>query len=442
MSFRRNIFRVKESILLRNDKRMYHDLIRSQTLPHDDLNALQLSRSLEQARFAMEHTTFYRDLYSAAGITLNDLSDPEIFTKLPIVNKSDVRDNFDSFRSSEATSRNSIISTTGGSTGEPLRILRDLRTPTRTLEWRLFDWWDTHPSENVAVVTRQSRDSRATFVHDLKSWPSRRFQLNAYRMDESRIDDFLNDWKRFSPTVLVGYVGAISELARILESRGISPIPPRAIAVTAAPLTPAQRLMIETVFRAPVYDHYRSSEIPWIAGECKEQNGLHVFSDVRRVEIIRDDGEPCSPGELGEVIATDLTNRVFPLIRYRLGDRTSFVAGACACGVTLPRISAISGRVSDAMHLPGGEIVAGEALTQTFRNAPTAVRQFQIHQQGDFSIIVRCVRGSDSDSDAKIHAAVEEIRAIVMNKVPVSLELVDNIPHDGGKSRFIKSDIH
>ncbi|WP_186759076.1 phenylacetate--CoA ligase family protein [Arthrobacter alpinus] len=441
MPFRRTAFKVKVNIFLPSDKRMYLDLMRSQTLPDEDLKALQMKRSLDQAQFAMEHTPFYRDLYTAAGITMRDFRDPEIFTNLPIVDKSDVRDYFEFFKSSEATSKNSIISTTGGSTGEPLRILRDLRTPTRTLEWRLFDWWGVHPSENVAVVTRQSRDSRAAFSHDIKSWPSKRFQLNAYRMDELRIDEFLENWRRISPTVLVGYVGAISELARILESRGIQPTSPRAIAVTAAPITPAQRLIIETVFGAPVYDHYRSSEIPWIAGECKEQNGLHIFSDVRKIEILKETGELCSQGEVGEVVATDLTNRVFPLVRYRLGDRTTPMQGVCPCGVNLPRISAISGRVSDALHLPGGEVIAGEALTQTFRNAPSAVRQFQVHQQSDFSIVVRCVPGSADDAKSLIHLAVDEIRTIVMNKVLVSLEIVDNIPHDGGKVRFIKSDV-
>ncbi len=52
--------------------------------------------------------------------------------------------------------------------------------------------------------------------------------------------------------------------------------------------------------------------MPWIAGECAEQSGMHVFWDVRRVEILDDDDRPVPDGQEGNVVVTDLTNRVFP----------------------------------------------------------------------------------------------------------------------------------
>ncbi len=79
------------------------------------------------------------------------------------------------------------------------------------------------------------------------------------------------------------------ELVRRTGRLGIELAPPRAVAVTAAPLAPGVRAEIATALRAPVYDHYRSAEVPWIAGECAEQSGMHVFWDERRVEIL-DDG--------------------------------------------------------------------------------------------------------------------------------------------------------
>ncbi|MCW2528168.1 MAG: hypothetical protein JWM76_3028, partial [Pseudonocardiales bacterium] len=117
------------------------------------------------------------------------------------------------------------------------------------------------------------------------------------------------------------------------------------------------------------------------------------------------------------------------------------IEGDCPCGVTLPRVLPIAGRVADALRLPGGQIVAGEAMAQTFSKTPHAVLQFQIHQQSDYSIVIRCVPAQGGDSLAAIDTAVENVRVIVDNKVPVRLEILDNIPHDGGKTRFIKSDV-
>ena len=440
MRIARSVFEVKAAIALRDDRRMYRELTRQAVLPREALAALQAERALAHARFAMEHSPFYRERYRDAGFTLQDLCDPSVFTDLPIISKADVREHSDLFRSDEATPSNSKVSSTGGSTGEPLRLLRDLRTPTRTLEWRLFDWWGVHPSDNIAILQRKIRTPFEQRKYRALWWPSRRIQLDAFRMDEEHITRFLEEWEQTKPQIFVGYVGGIAELARLLLHRNITPHRPTAVATTAAPLTEAHRVLIQRAFGAPVYDHYRSSEVPWIAGECRERNGLHVFADVRKVELIGEDDKPVSPGEPGEVVATDLTNRVFPLIRYRLGDRTSEILEDCPCGVTLPRIRPVSGRVSDVFRLPDGRIVPGEPLAQTFSRTPDAVREFQIHQLPDCSIVVRCVPNDTPGALAEIDQAMDRFRDVFQHAVPIRLELLDHIAHDGGKIRFIKSD--
>ncbi len=441
MTFRRLMFDMKRDLFLRDNREMYERLVRDQRLEPEELADLQTRRAIDHARFAYENTRFYRDLYTDAGITADDLRDPAAFTSLPIVTKADVRAHFDDIRSSEATPQNTVVSTSGGSTGEPLKLLRDLRTPTRTLEWRLFSWWGVQPSDNLALVSRQVKSKSASRKYALQWWPTRRIQLDAYRMDENSVSEFLTRWSAVKPGVIVGYLGGIVELASFLERSGIAFHPPKAVAVTAAPLTPAQRALLERTFAAPVYDHYRCAEVPWMAGECREQDGMHVFADVRVIEVLDAHDRQVVPGVLGETVATDLTNRAFPLIRYRLGDRTTTIAGRCACGVTLPRIANVAGRVSEALHLPDGRVVAGEGLTQLFSGAVDQVRQFQVHQLSDYSIVVRCVPAPDENAVAAIERSVDRIRDIVRGSVPVRLELVTTIPHDGGKIRYIRSDV-
>ncbi len=440
MSFKRAVFGAKKVLLLRDSNRMFLELLRDERLEPEQLAALQAERAIRHARFAMANTRFYRELYTSAGFTLEDLDDPAAFSELPMVDKSHVREHFADFRSTEATDRNSRISTTGGSTGEPLKVLRDLRTPTRAIEWRLFSWWGVDPSDDIAIVYRQMRTARAKFVHDLEWWPSRRIQLDAFDIDEAGKATFFRQWKRVRPALLTGYAGAIAELAAQLEASGTKLPAPRAVGVTAAPVTRAQASAIETAFGAPVFDHYRSAEVPWVAGECAAHEGLHTFADVRVVEILDHTGSQAPPGVTGEVVATDLTNRVFPLIRYRLGDHSSYLAGPCPCGRTLPRISGVIGRVSDTLRLPDGQIIPGESVSGIFKNS-TAVRQFQAHQQADYSIVLRCVLKHGTSPDKGVEEAHARIRANVRDKVPVRLEIVDSIPHQGGKIRYIVSDV-
>lgn len=441
MSIKRFVFGAKAATILRSSRDEFRKIVANERLDPDALAQLEARRAIDHARFAMENSPFYRDRYSAAGFTVKDLQDPSAFAELPIVEKTDVRENSDLFKTNEATAEHTRPAGTGGSTSAPLQLLHDRRVPVRALEWRLYRWWGVHPSDNVATVYRQFWSREDARRHNLKWWPSRRFQLDTARMDEERVDKFIAEWKAARPTVLTGYVGGIVELSRILASRGMRLQPPKAIGVTAAPMTIEQRREVETVFGAPVFDHYRCGEIPWMAGECAAHDGMHTFADLRKVEVLDDDDRAVTPGVMGQTVVTDMTNRVFPLVRYRLGDRATTIDGVCSCGVTLPRISSVAGRVTDAARLPDGQVIAGDFLTEIFVPHPQAVRQFQVHQQKDYSITLRCIPGASATWQAEVDDVVTQLREIVRDTVPVRLEVVDEIPHDGGKIRYIKSDL-
>ncbi|NYD68407.1 phenylacetate--CoA ligase family protein [Agromyces atrinae] len=440
MVLKRIAFEVKTRLGARSSLALEREFRRNDHLDPAELESLRASRAIAHARFAMQNSPFYRDFYGDAGFSLDDLRDPAAFTALPLLDKETVRANFDTIRTPEATPESSAQSATGGSTGQPLRILRDLRFPARAIEWRLFRWWGIDPWDNRANVYRHVLVGDARVKHDRQWWPSKRLHLDAFSMTDDAVRTFVDEWNRARPTLLFAYVGAALELARALGRLGLAMHPPRAIAVTAAPLPESQRLEIEAGLGAPVYDHYRASEMPWLAGECAEQHGLHLFSDVRTVEVLDDDGHPVEAGTTGEVVATDMTNRVFPLIRYRMGDRTTPINGRCACGVTLPRIAPVSGRLVEALRLPGGGVVAGEALAQLFSKTPRAVRQFQLVQAADYSVIVRAIPGDDPDALAIIERAARLVHDNAAGAVPVRHEVVDTIPHVGGKTRFIISE--
>lgn len=430
-------FRAKAAVVGRDSTAQLDAFVRHDALPAAALEQLSRERALRHARFASEHSPFYRDLYRDAGITAADLRDAAVLDALPLVDKPALREHFDTIRTDEATDRTSATSRTGGSTGLPLHVLRDLRFPARALEWRLFRWWGVEPWEDRGIITRHMLEGLARVRHDLQWLPSRRVQLDAFRITDETVTEFARRWNRLRPPFLLGYGGGVLELVRRTGRLGIELAPPRAVAVTAAPLAPGVRAEIATALRAPVYDHYRSAEVPWIAGECAEQSGMHVFWDVRRVEILDDDDRPVPDGQEGNVVVTDLTNRVFPVVRYRLGDVSSIHRETCVCGRSLPRLGAVSGRASDAVRLPDGTTIAG-ALGHIFDHAPLSVRQFEIVQGRDYAVTLRCIPASDERAD--IERALATLRRATRGLVPVTLQLVDHIPQVGGKMRFIRSD--
>ena len=417
-------------------------LAEGERLDAERLRSLQQARAAAIVRFAMAHTAYYRERYAKAGIDPRDLAHPQAFESLPVLERADVREHFERIRSDEATPANVQRAVTGGTTGEPLRVLRDNRANHRTLGWRLHRWWGVEPSDNKAVIWRDAAtDFWKTLRHDALWWPTRSVQMDANRIDARTTARFLDGWERVRPALLTGYVGAVIALAEFVKQSGRAIPPPKAVGVTAAPITPGQQEYVCKVFGAPVYDHYQCIESPMLAGECARHDGLHVFADARLVEILDDEGQPVPTGELGSVVITDFRNRVFPLIRYRLGDEARWREGACPCGITFPMLEPVRGRITDMLRFPSGLIVSGDGILAIFDPWPDAVRQFQLRQERDYSLTLRCVRGSDANADRIMRKVVEEVRATARYEVPVRLELVDEIRHDRGKQRIIVSEV-
>jgi len=130
----------------------------------------------------------------------------------------------------------------------------------------------------------------------------------------------------------------------------------------AEPWSEAMREKLEEAWGIDACDIYGLSEVmgPGVAAECREGKGaLHVFDDHFLPEIV--DPETGEPTEgLGELVLTTLTKEALPVVRYRTGDVTQFVAGDCACGRTHRRIARFSGRVDDMLIVRGVNVFPSE----------------------------------------------------------------------------------
>jgi phenylacetate-CoA ligase len=87
------------------------------------------------------------------------------------------------------------------------------------------------------------------------------------------------------------------------------------------------------------------------------RRGYHLYEDLTDLWIADPDAQPCVAGERGEVVISNLVNRATVLLNYRLGDFARLSAKQCPCGRTSALLSTVDGRVSELVHLPGGDIV-------------------------------------------------------------------------------------
>jgi phenylacetate-CoA ligase len=98
-----------------------------------------------------------------------------------------------------------------------------------------------------------------------------------------------------------------------------------------------------------------------IAYECHQKSGMHLMDEYVTEIVDPETGKQLGPGEIGEIVTTQLFNKDWGLIRFGTGDLSSYVTEACPCGRTAYRITGIVGRAGDAVKVRGMFVVAKQA---------------------------------------------------------------------------------
>jgi len=440
--FKEKLFFLRYELVKPGSRRYFEQLQKEQFLPPDEIEALNWSRTQALLQYAFNHVPYYRRRFTEASCVPQDIKTQEDFSRLPVLTRKDLMDNFDELLSDEVSLNDVKLSTTGGSSGTPAKVYHPKKEIRAANGWRMLGWWNISPAADCASVYRDICNSlTARIMHFLQWFPTKQLLLDATSFTEKDMRHFLDDFIRVHPEVLHGYVGAMDNLAEYVLDHDIQLPPPKVIWVTSAPITPVQQKKIENAFHAPVYDQYGCCEIYWLAAECPARNGLHMFYDTKRLEFLDDNNCPVPNGTYGNIAITDLQNYAFPLIRYLNGDRGRRLDKHCTCGCNLPLMDKVKGRVSETFTLPSKTRLNGEFLTTLFDNTPEAVKQFQVHQLADASIVIRVI---PNDAYPNLHETLENVRSAlwkaVHEEVAVKLELVTEIPLRKGKMKFVISD--
>jgi phenylacetate-CoA ligase len=157
-------------------------------------------------------------------------------------------------------------------------------------------------------------------------------------------------------SVVVGIPVQVLALARRGVSQGRR-LRLRSVLLSTDHVSQAIVNSLEQAWGCRVFNHYGTTEMGLGGGvECAAHAGLHLREADLLFEVVDPQtGMPLPPGQEGEVVFTTLTREAMPLIRYRTGDLSSFVAGHCPCGSGLRLLANVRSRRGDVAVLAGGE---------------------------------------------------------------------------------------
>lgn len=208
-------------------------------------------------------------------------------------------------------------------------------------------------------------------------------------------DEVLTAVEKHAPTHLVGYASVIGRLARAALAGDLR-ITPSRVSTNSEPLLPEDRDAIVDAWHAPLHNLWGSTELGVQAVGCGQGEGLHICEDEVILERVDGGGAPVAPGEpAARTLATGLSNRTFPFIRYDLGDQITMLAGPCACGSAFARVADISGRRDDDF-VYGSQSVPASAFRHVL-GTDARIVEYQVQQTRDGADVL-VVAGADVQS--------------------------------------------
>jgi len=419
-------------LIRRNARAIYLQLKQTEYLPADQMRDLQAEKLRRLLQHSFTHVPYYRKVFQEAGLDPSTVTSAEDLARVPLLSKPELRRNlyFDLFADNHVKKKMHKISTSG-STGEPTTTYADqfqlevrFATTLRALEWTGWRFGDRQ-----ARLWHQTLGmSRSQIIRErIDSWFMRRLFIPAFELSAANLRRMIDRIRRHRPVLVDGYAESLNFLATFVREGNDPGFSVPAMMSSAQALPDNIRDVIEGGFGTRVYDKYGSREFSGIAYQCEASRDHHVMSESYIVELLVE-GEPAKPGEVGEVVITDLNNFSTPLVRYRLGDLATAVDESvpCPCGRSMPRIGKIEGRTQAIVHCANGTWMPGAFFLHFFKDYEHLIAFFQIvqHEPGEFAL--KIVKGSQWTQHG-FDEVIDRLREYI-GDTAISFEYVDVIP--------------
>lgn len=407
----------------------------NQFLSIHQIEILQLSFLKPLLLHAYKHCSFYNKLYNQLDIDIN-LNSLDELKNIPMITKNDIIDHQSTISSGMGKLRVSS-KTTGGSSGHPVTILKNVSALARerAATWRSYAWAGVQVGDPQARFWGVPLRMKNQLKYKVIDFIANRIRLSAFDITHTTMKDYYRRLHGFRPVYLYGYVSMIDIFAQYLNEEGLE-LPDSVVSIitTSEILTDQIKKRIECKLHRRVFNEYGCGEVGSIAHECS-CGSMHIMADNLIVEI--DDS--------GEVIVTDLHNYAMPLIRYRLNDFAELSTKQCSCGCQFPVLEKIYGRAYDLIQLKNGRRSHPELIIYVFEEFKEKFRglcQFQFVQHGLGDVSINLVVNDKFKKSVSEQHLRDRFECVLGMKPTIVFYYKDEIEREkSGKIRLVKCEI-
>jgi len=381
-----------ENIQGRDTLKYYKLLGKLQRYSSDELESWQFEKLKNLLIHAYRYVDYYKETFDKIYFNPLESKNLEDLQKVPVLTKECIRNCQEKFISKDKK-RKLTRYATSGSTGHPLIFYMSSEriAANKAAYLILYNWWELKIGDREVVLWSSSRDLTAyNFAKKIRDRLLNTRLLPAFQMSEDTLYKYIKFLQDYKPKDVFGYAHSIYILARFAKNRSLmlNNLGIKVVFTTAELLHDYQRQLIEEVFGCSVCNCYGGRDSGLIAFECPKKN-MHLNPSIY-TEFVKD-GKQVKPGEIGDIVITDLDSYGMPFLRYKTGDQGILSEEAnCPCGRNFPIVKQILGRDTDYVVGPKGEFIHPLALEYVFRELE-GIDYFRIVQKKEDELVVDLV---------------------------------------------------
>jgi len=399
-----------------------------ETMPYEDIRALQNERLVKQVRHVWDNVPYYRKRMEEKGVAPDDIQSIDDLHKLPLLCKDDLREAYPYGLMGTPMSQCVRIHSTSGTTGK--------RVVAFYTQHDVDLWEDCCARAIVAAGGTEEDVVHVAYGYGLFTGGaglhggSHKVGSPTLPMSSGNTDRQLQFMTDLGSTILCCTPSYAAYLAESIHERGLrDQIKLKAGIFGAEAWSENMRHDIEDKLGIKAYDIYGLTETsgPGVAFECSEQTGMHINEDHFIAEIIDPDtGEVLPEGSKGELVFTAITKEAFPLLRYRTRDICILTRKKCSCGRTHVKMSKPMGRSDDMLIIRGVNVFPSQIETVLLQQGYPANYQIvvdRVNNSDTLEIMVEMQPEMFSDSLAKIAAAEKSLVAALKSMLGIAAKV-------------------
>jgi phenylacetate-CoA ligase len=418
----------------RGDKRYeyFNALKRNLSVSRDEMIHIQNQSLQKLLHHAYSSTAYYRKIFDDLGLRPEDIREAKDLAKLPLLDKSCVKENLDQLKSNDAFSKNLFSVTSGGSTGNQALIFKspffEQMSRASTLRNNMVaGWMPTDATVWIWGAPYEHEQVKGSLKARIGIFINKRLLLNAYNYAKADFSAWVNKIQQFKPKIVYGYSTILAEFSKYLVENNVKFDSVKSVVSTTEALT--ERDVIKEAFGCKVFDQYGCREILSIAIESDE--GIMRVSDDTVVLNVADNGE---------FHVTALYSYGFPLINYRIGDYGSAVSSLTVHDdLPLSCITLKIGRITDNFINSQQRKISSSALSTYIASFKIPLREQQVIQINYTTFTVNYVPAAGFDSERYRGVVSQALVEYFGSDVAIQFNEVDTIPVEkSGKKLMFK----